>query len=87
VGLLTNKLMAESLSVMRITTQTAWGFIIDSQNVQPAYCRDGVPTVTTVQENDVSQYFKVDVTSSVAGQRSDMTLSIQSLPNGSRHCQ
>ena len=82
VGLLTNKLMAESLSVMRITTQTAWGFIIDSQNVQPAYCRDGVPTVTTVQENDVSQYFKVDVTSSVAGQRSDMTLSIQSLPNG-----
>ena len=75
-GQLTNKLTAARLQPVRLISETADGRVIDSQELEPAFCKDGVATWTVVGENNVSSHLVVSSTSIVAGERTDMTLSI-----------
>jgi len=75
-GQLTNKLTAARLQPVRLISETASGHVIDSQELEPAFCKDGVATWTVVGENNVSSHLDVSSTSIVAGERTDMTLSI-----------
>ena len=62
------------------TTIAASGEVMDDDQVDPAFCRNGSATWAAVAENDVSSKLTVSATSNVAGQRTDLELSIPSLP-------
>ena len=77
---LTNRNTAGRLRQMRFTTIAASGEVMDDDQVDPAFCRNGSATWAAVAENDVSSKLTVSATSNVAGQRTDLELSIPSLP-------